>query len=71
MIKSWSYSKLLDAEQCMLRVKYKHIDHIPEAKAPAAERGTQIHQMAEDYVSGKLKKLRPELRHFATEFDVL
>ena len=71
MIKSWSYSKLLDAEQCMLRVKYKHIDHIPEAKAPAAERGTQIHQMAEDYVSGKLKKLPPELRHFATEFDVL
>lgn len=71
MIKSVSYSKLLDFEQCPYRCKLKHIDHIPEAKAPAAERGTQIHQMAEDYVSGKLKKLPPELRHFATEFDVL
>lgn len=71
MIKSVSYSKLLDFEQCPLRCKLKHIDRIPEEKAPAAERGTLIHQLAEDYVRGQLKKLPPELRHFATEFDVL
>ena len=71
MIKSWSYSKLIDFEQCPLRVKMKHIDRIPEAKAPAAERGTMIHQLAEDYVCGKLKKLPPELAKFTTEFHSL
>lgn len=71
MIKSVSYSKLLDFEQCPLRCKMKHVDRIPEEKSPAAERGTQIHQMAEDYVGGKLKKLPVELGKFADEFDVL
>lgn len=71
IIKSISYSKLLDAEQCMLRLKLKHVDKIPEQKAPAAERGTQIHQMAEDWVRGQGKVLPIELKHFAEEFDVL
>ena len=71
MIKSWSYSKLIDFEQCPLRVKMKHVDRVPEVKAPAAERGTMIHQLAEDYVSGKLKKLPPELAKFSNEFESL
>lgn len=71
MIKSWSYSKLLDFEQCPRRVKMKHIDRVPEEKAPAAERGTQIHQMAEDYVRGKGKSLPTELMKFVDEFEVL
>lgn len=71
IIKSISYSKLLDAEQCMLRLKMKHVDKIPEQKAPAAERGTLIHQMAEDFVRGKLKSLPTELMKFADEFDTL
>lgn len=71
MIKNWSYTKLIDFEQCPYRVKLKHIDRLPEAKAPAAERGTQIHQYAEDYVCGKLKKLPGELAKFSNEFEVL
>ena len=71
MIKSVSYSKLLDFEQCALRTKMKHVDRIPEEKAPAAERGTEIHQMAEDWVRGLGKVLPGPLMKFADEFAVL
>ena len=71
MINNWSYTKLIDYEQCPYRVKLKHIDKVPEERAEAAERGTTIHQLAEDFVRGKLKDLPSELRHFAAEFAVL
>lgn len=71
MIHNWAYTKLIDFEQCPLRVKMKHIDKIPEERSPAADRGTQIHTFAEDFVQGKIKKLPPELRHFASEFHAL
>ena len=71
MINNWSYTKLIDYEQCPYRVKLKHIDKVPEERAEAAERGTAIHQLAEDFVRGKLKDLPSELRHFAAEFTVL
>jgi RecB family exonuclease len=70
-IKSASYSRLLDFEMCALRAKLKHVDRIPEEKAPAAERGTMIHQLAEDFVNGKLKTMPPELRKFSDEFLAL
>ena len=71
MIKSWSYSKLLDYEQCPYRVKLKYLDKVPQGPAPAAERGTMIHGYAEDYVMGKLNKLPGELAKFSNEFEVL
>lgn len=71
MIKSVSFSKLQDYEQCPYRCKLKHVDRIPEEKYPAAERGTAIHQMAEDYVNGKLRSLPTELMKFMDEFEVL
>lgn len=71
MISSWSYSKLIDFEQCPYRVKLRYVDNIPGIKAPAAERGTAIHQMAEDYVRGKIKTLPSELRHFKDDFTAL
>lgn len=67
-IKSWSYSKLTDFEQCPLKAKLKHVDRIPEEKAPAAERGTAIHQLAEDFVRGLLPVLPKELAKFSDEF---
>jgi CRISPR/Cas system-associated exonuclease Cas4 (RecB family) len=70
-LKSASYSRLLDFESCALKAKMKHVDRIPEEKAPAAERGTAIHQMAEDYVRGKLKILPIELKKFSDEFLAL
>lgn len=70
-INSWSYSRLLDFEKCPHSAKLKFIDKIPQESAPAAERGTMIHQLAEDYVSGKIKVLPPELRLFSDEFSAL
>ena len=71
MIRSWSYSKLLDYEACPHRFKLKHVERIPEEKSPAADRGTAIHQLAEDYVRGKLKHIPPELMKFDEQFEAL
>lgn len=70
-VKSWSYSKLIDFEQCPYRFKLKHVDRVPEEKSDAADRGTHIHSLAEEFTNGKLKLLAPELRHFKDEFEVL
>jgi hypothetical protein len=71
LIKSASYSKLTDFEACPYKTKLKHVDRVPEAKAPAAERGTAIHQLAEDFVLGKIAVLPEELRKFSDEFSSL
>lgn len=65
---SWSYSKLIDFEQCKFRYKLKHVDRVPEEKSTAADRGTAIHQMAEDFVNHKTKSLPTELLKFDEEF---
>lgn len=70
-ITSWSYSRLLDYEKCPLSAKLKFIDKLPQESGPAAERGTAIHQLAEDYVSGKIKKLPSELNKFVHEFAAI
>jgi hypothetical protein len=67
-IRSGSYSKLTDFEQCPLKAKLKHVDRIPEEKAPAAERGTMIHDLAENFVRGNINTLPKELAKFSDEF---
>jgi RecB family exonuclease len=71
MITSTSYSKLLDFEACKYRAKLKHIDRVPEVKSPAADRGTAIHQMAEDFVRSKITTLPVELKHFRAELEAM
>jgi hypothetical protein len=71
LIKSWSYSRLLDFESCALRAKLKYIDKIPEEKGEAAERGTKIHDLAENFVLGKIKTLPGELVKFRDDFLAL
>lgn len=74
-IKAWSYSRLVDFEQCKLRAKLKHIDRIPEPARPLPpgkteqpnDRGTRIHTAAEYFVQGGVELL-PELRSFKEEF---
>lgn len=71
-VTAWSYSRYADYEQCPARFKYKHIDQLPEPTgSPAMERGTLIHKLAEDYATGVLKKLPPELKHFGDQFKQL
>jgi CRISPR/Cas system-associated exonuclease Cas4 (RecB family) len=72
MIKSWSFSRLVDWDSCKQKAYFKHDLRIPDPNpSPAADRGTAIHQLAEDYVNGKLKKLPQELAKFRTEFESL
>jgi len=71
-IKSWSPSRLQVYETCPFRAALQFIDRIPDpSPKPAADRGTRIHQLAEDYASGKIDGLPAELRHFAPEFSRL
>lgn len=70
-ITAWSYSRYRDYEQCPLRAKFKHVDKLKEPGSAAMDRGTDIHKMAEDYASGRLKKLPTELEKFKSEFIAL
>lgn len=67
-----SISKLHVYESCAYRAKLAWVDKIPDTQPrKAADRGTAIHQLAEDYVRGEIAKLPTELKHFASEFTAL
>lgn len=67
-----SISKLHVYESCPYRAKLAWVDKIPDTQPrKAADRGTAIHQMAEDYVRGELVNMPPELKAFASEFTAL
>jgi hypothetical protein len=68
---AWSFSRYSAYKQCPLKVKLTAIDKLKEPGSPAMERGNVIHQLAEDYIKGKLKKLPPELAKFKDEFAML
>lgn len=68
---SWSFSRYSDYKQCPLKAKLKHLDKINEPKNAAMERGAQVHNLAEDYLKGKVAKLAPELKLFSKEFAQL
>lgn len=67
-ITAWSYSRLAVYETCPAQAKYKFIDKLPEPGSAAMDRGSDIHKLAENYVSEKLPKLPPELKLFSKEF---
>lgn len=70
-INSWSFSRLLTFESCKYRAKLQWVDKVPDQQPKtAADRGTQIHQEAEDYVCGKAP-LTQNLRHFETDLAAL
>lgn len=69
MINSTSFSRLQVFEECKFRAKLQYIDRIPDPKPKvAADRGTMIHQLGEDFACGKLNEFPNELRHFSDEF---
>lgn len=70
-IRAWSYSSLKTFEQCPYRVYIQKVKKISEDSGPAAERGTQIHQQAEDYVNGTLGEFPDTLAKFKTQFEEL
>lgn len=70
-IKSWSYSGLKVFEQCPFRSYLARVKKIREESGPAAERGTVIHQEAEDYVNGTLGEFPDTLKKFKDDFEEL
>lgn len=70
-IPSWSISRIQVYEQCAYRAKLQWLDKIPDLQPKtAADRGTQIHQEGEDYVTGK-GAFTDNLRHFKADFSAL
>lgn len=75
-MKSWSFSSLGDFEKCRYYSYLKRVQKIPEPERPlppgklehANDRGTRIHDHAEQFVRGKEKYALPEMRSFETEF---
>lgn len=70
-LNSWSFSKLIIFEECKYRAKLQWLDKVPDLQPKtAADRGTQIHQEAEDYVLGK-SGFTHNLRFFEDDFNAL
>lgn len=78
-ISSWSHSKESDFTKCKFLAKLKHIDRIPEPERPlppgktehANDRGSRVHDHAENFVNGKFAAQLPEMRKFEAEFNHL
>lgn len=70
-VRAWSYSALKVFEECAYRTYISRVKRIPEPSSPAADRGSAIHDMAENYVNGTLEKFPNELQKFSAEFAEL
>jgi len=71
LIPAWSHSTLKTFETCAYRSYIAKVKRVYEDFGPAAKRGSEIHQKAEDYVSGKLDEMPVELNKFTSEFEFL
>lgn len=75
MINSWSYSRLQVYQTCPQQAKFKFIDKLQEpprpdtGKEPANDRGSRLHQSAEDYINGLIDEPAYELANFRAELD--
>lgn len=68
---AWSYSALKVFEECPYRTYISRVKKIAEPSSPAATRGSEIHQQAEDYVAGLLGEMPDTLKKFEDQFDEL
>lgn len=70
-ITQWSFSRWETYTQCPAKARFKYLLKLPDPSGPAAERGTQYHKLAEDFVLKKLPRLPVELKDFHQEFTAL
>lgn len=61
-VSRWSFSTLKNFESCPHKVYVSHVLNIKEPAGPAAQRGTEMHAMIEDYIQGKSTTLPPKLK---------
>ncbi|MBN86688.1 MAG: hypothetical protein CL885_04120 [Dehalococcoidia bacterium] len=70
-VRAWSYSALKTFEECPYRTYINKVKGVKEVAGPAADRGSQIHQLAEDYVNGTVGEMPKELIKFKDDFEEL
>lgn len=70
-VTAWSFSRWSDYETCPERFKHKHIDKLPDPSGPAAQRGGELHQLCERFLTGTIKEVPVELEGFAAELRTL
>jgi len=70
-VRAWSYSALKIYEECPYRTYISRVKGVKEPSNNAADRGTQIHQYAEDYVNGTIGEMPKELHKFKDQFEEL
>lgn len=70
-VPTWSYSALKVFEECPYRTFISRVRKIPEPSSPAADRGSKIHQEAEDFVKGELGEMPDSLKKFEDDFHQL
>lgn len=72
-LKSWSYSTWNTWRKCPRRIFFAKIQRLPDPMGKAAQRGIKIHEIAEEFIKGKIDKLPvtgtgKELRDFGKDF---
>lgn len=70
-VKAWSFSRLQDYRQCPFKFKLRVVDKLQEPPNEAMQRGIDIHNEAEEYINGTIKKLPESLKLFEDNFKEL
>jgi len=72
LIPTTSFSSLSNFEKCPWHLYLSKVEKCPDVSGPAAQRGTEIHDKAENYIVGNSgDKLPKELGKFASLFEDL
>lgn len=71
LIPAWSHSTLKTFETCAYRSYIAKVKRISEDYGPAAKRGSEIHEQAEQYVDGTLGEMPDTLNKFTKQFEHL
>lgn len=71
-VPTWSFSALKTFEECPYRIYLSKVEKHKETSSEAAERGTMLHDLAEDYIRGKVGDEVPsELRKLEMQYHAL
>lgn len=71
MITAWSPSRLSQFESCPKKAQYLYVQKLKEPQGAAAVEGARVHELAAQYVQGRLTGLPDELALFRQEFEQL
>ena len=68
---TWSYSAYAQWRECPRKAYYARIMELAQPSSPQMDRGTAIHQLAQDFVEGKRVGIPDELKKFEAQFTML